>query len=181
MKRVLVVDNDDSFVYNIVEILRSMCHVTVVNHREVKSMDGFDALLLSPGAGLPSDYPMTMKLLQTAVGRCPILGVCLGHQAIAQHFGASLMQLPHPKHAHRSVLIKGEDAILESVTAVGRYHSWVVSPDTLPNELMVTSRDEDGNIMSLRHVTLQIYGVQFHPESIITDGGADMFAAWLRL
>lgn len=181
MKKVLVVDNDDSFVYNIVEMLRHLCHVEVVNHRELMSyrVTDFDGVVLSPGAGLPSEYPQIMEFLSHYAGRCSILGVCLGHQAIAQHFGATLVQLSSPKHAHCSRLVKCELGLLESVTEVGRYHSWVVSMDEFPVELVVTSRDEEGHIMSLRHGVLPIYGVQFHPESIITTSGRTVFAKWL--
>lgn len=176
MKHVLVVDNDDSFVYNIVEMLRPLAIVDVVKHSSLGHYSHYDKILLSPGAGLPAEYPAMMQLLMRSAATHSILGICLGHQAVAQHFGASLIRLQKPLHGHEGRL---SNPFL-GVETVGRYHSWVVDEETLPADLDIISRDcDDGSIMALRHRTLPIYGVQFHPESIITNGGVKFFENWI--
>lgn len=175
MKKVLVVDNDDSFVYNIVEMLRPYAYMDVVNHSAVADTDLYDAILLSPGAGLPCDYPLMDRLIARCAITHPIFGVCLGHQAIATHYGAKLKRLDTPLHGYENSL----QTALCGVTTVGCYNSWVVDESTIGGDLVVTSADISGNVMSLRHRQLQICGVQFHPESIITLGGAAIFSHWL--
>lgn len=188
MEKILIVDNADSFVYNLVELVRAEKRITIdiVSVYDV-SMDNVynaDAVLLSPGAGLPSDYPQMHNIIDKIKYTHPILGVCLGHQAIASYFGASLKQLDKPKHGHTSYLqnIDSKDKLLRGLqngSAVARYHSWVVNPANLPIELSVTSYDEDGNIMSIRHNELPIYGLQFHPESIISEKGVQIIKNFL--
>ncbi|MEG1563063.1 MAG: aminodeoxychorismate/anthranilate synthase component II [Bacteroides sp.] len=175
MEQVLIVDNDDSFVYNIVEMLRPLASLHVVKHNALPPLEGFNKILLSPGAGLPTDYPAMMELLRHPSPTRSILGICLGHQAIALSFGAKLRLLSEPKHGHCSTLTPP----LLGICTVGRYHSWVVDEADFPPELLVTSRDEEGNIMSLRHRTLPVTGVQFHPESIITAHGVELFRTWI--
>ena len=151
MIRLLVIDNHDSFVFNIVQLLREHPRVTYDLIREDElygdEMTRYDALLLSPGPGIPEEYPRMMRLIAEGVGHYPILGICLGHQAIAQHLGAKLHQLPHPLHGHPAPLvdIDHSDPVVGSITEgsiVGRYHSWVVSRTDLPACLIPTAYSE---------------------------------------
>lgn len=191
MKKVLVVDNQDSFVYNLVEMLRvqdipfevKRCEdLRFPLHRE-----DFAGLLLSPGGGLPQDYPQMMQLIERYHTEFPILGVCLGHQAIGQYFGATLQQLSRPLHGHASELriTLSHDTLVSNVStdsAIGRYHSWVIDADTLPATLQAIALDEDDNIMIMRHVDYLVWGVQFHPESVITDEcGKMILNNWLAV
>lgn len=181
----LVLDHHDSFVHNILQLLRespgvSWDHVQT-EEGAPQDLSCYDALILSPGPGVPADYPSTRRLLQRAVAACiPVLGICLGHQTIAQLFGAELYQLPAPLHGHPSQLhdIDRTDAVVGTQpegAIVGRYHSWAVDTRSLPEELVATSFADDPRegrvVMSLRHRTLPIWGVQFHPESMITSDG----------
>lgn len=191
--KIALADNRDSFVHNICGLLERVsprCQWTVVPTDVLADSPlDYDALILSPGPGLPQEMPGLMRLVEHAAGSVPMLGVCLGMQAIAIHFGAHLRQLPCPRHGHRSPLTVTDhsDPLLATLKAlpspphVGRYHSWIVDPSTLPATLVATSRDEEGNIMSLRHRTLPLFGLQFHPESVMTDCGLDLLAAFLRL
>lgn len=191
MKKILVIDNHDSFVYNIVQLLREAeCapQFDVVKNDEVimENLDGYDGLLLSPGPGIPSEAGKMMEAILHCWRTKAILGICLGHQAIAEAFGGSLLQLTTPFHGHRSFLRISDDGdpVLHGIpqpAEVGRYHSWVVDPETLPDCLCVSSTDEDGNIMSLRHRKLPVFGVQFHPESYISNCGAAIIANWLSI
>lgn len=195
---ILIVDNYDSFVYNVVGLLRG-CRDSVggdLSWDVVRNdtipfdrLDRYDAIILSPGPGVPQEAGDLMRLVGVAAGRVPMLGICLGHQAIALHYGARLRQLEHPRHGHPSALtvVDASDPVIGTCSGtqpvVGRYHSWVVDEAALPPVLFVTSRDEEGNIMSFRHFSDEVYGVQFHPESIITSVGAalmDRFIARAR-
>lgn len=191
---ILIIDNYDSFVYNIVGLLRECRDRSCggVDWRVVRNddipfagLDGYDAVILSPGPGVPEEAGELMRLVDVAAGRLPMLGICLGHQAIAQYYGASLLQLSHPRHGHPSPLmdVDATDPVVgrcvgRDVT-VGRYHSWTVDESTLPDSLTVTSRDEEGHIMSLRHRSQPVYGVQFHPESIITTCGHTLLQSFI--
>lgn len=192
---VLIVDNHDSFVYNIVGLLR-LCKEksgrplrwTVVRNEAVAtvSLPMYDAVILSPGPGIPSEASGLTDLIGECAGKKPLLGICLGCQAIAEYYGGSLQRLQNPRHGHQTVLtdVDSGDALMKCFAApasarVGRYHSWVVAEDSLPGCLVVTARDEDGHIMALRHVEHNVYGVQFHPESIMTDSGVEMLEAFL--
>lgn len=189
MKRILIVDNYDSFVYNLVQLLDEAggCNYDVVfNDRiDFEALHLYDNILLSPGPGIPAEAGKTTELLDYCKNTHAILGVCLGFQALVELFGGKLLQLKHPRHGHESlltitdphdVLLKG----LHSGTRIGRYHSWVVEPASLPPELKVSGVDEDGNIMSVYHERLPLHGVQFHPESIITEAGEQMIRNWIR-
>ena len=185
MIRLLVIDNHDSFVFNIVQLLREHPCVTYDLIREDElcgdEMTGYDALLLSPGPGIPEEYPRMMRLIAEGVGHYPILGICLGHQAIAQHLGATLHQLPYPLHGHPAPLvdIDHSDPVVGGITEgsiVGRYHSWVVSRADLPACLIPTAYSEGAEsehheLMAFRHRQYPIFGLQFHPESMITSSG----------
>lgn len=195
-KHVLIIDNHDSFVYNVTGLLEKMRRLPdhdrlrwrVIGCDTVCPSDvtSSGAVILSPGPGLPSEAGRLMTAVACAAAhRVPTLGICLGYQAIAQHFGARLLNLPVPRHGHLSHLcrIDASDPVMgplaDTSPAVGRYHSWVVDAGTLPTGLVPTSFDEDGNIMSLRHAHLPLFGTQFHPESIITDCGEHIMAAFL--
>lgn len=191
--KIALADNRDSFVHNIcglLERVRPRCQWAVVPTDVLADSPlDYDALILSPGPGLPQEMPGLMHLVERAAPRIPILGVCLGMQAIALHYGGRLLQLSSPRHGHRSPLIVTDsaDPLLSSLSGissppyVGRYHSWVVDEPSLPASLIITSRDEEGNLMSLRHRRLPLFGLQFHPESIMTDCGLDLLNAFLRI
>ena len=190
MKKILVINNYDSFVYNIVQLLRESekCFVEVVFNDKLENRSSllYDGVVISPGPGLPEKAGMLMDFIDKNRETMSILGICLGHQALAQSFGATLIHLPLPMHGHKTVLqLTGSDDKLFSgirdTISVGRYHSWVVDERSLPTELIVSSRDEQGNIMSFFHKTLPIHGVQFHPESYISDCGAKIISNWLGL
>lgn len=180
MVRVLVIDCFDSFVYNLVQILRELegCTYDIVPADAVPlgELEAYDALLLSPGPGIPQELPLLMQTLQLSEATHHILGICLGHQAIALHFGAKLRQLERPLHGHIDELRHRGEGLLSGLsdgTAIGRYHSWVVDEETLPPSLEVlgVSAHSPREIMVLRHRTRPIYGVQFHPESLMTEAG----------
>lgn len=189
MKHVLVIDNHDSFVYNLVQLLRENrhCSFDIVYNDQINfnTLHLYDKILLSPGPGIPEEAGQLLDLIHHCKYTHSILGVCLGHQAIAMSFGAKLTQLPFPKHGHESELsfVDKNDIIYKYTQQpfkVGRYHSWVVSPESLPPVLQVSSVDEEGNIMSFYHRTLPIHGVQYHPESIITKQGRQLINNWLN-
>lgn len=194
--RILIIDNHDSFVHNISWLLESVRRAGVsfglewdiVSCDDIDSgaVPAYDAMILSPGPGIPSEAGNLKGITEEFAGCIPVLGICLGMQAIAEFYGASLRQLEFPRHGHKSILcgIDADDPVVGGLAgrspAVGRYHSWVVEQSTLPDCLAATSFDEDGNIMSLRHRELPVFGTQFHPESIITDCGIEIMTAFLR-
>jgi anthranilate synthase component II len=184
--RVLLVDNNDSFTYNLVQIVReaSRAECTVVPHNKIRleEVAAFDKIIFSPGPGLPEEFPAMFDILRAYARSKSILGVCLGHQAIAQYFGGSLINLSSPLHGIRQKLNiisrAGLLAGLSEYTYVGQYHSWAV--DKVPQEFEVTSLTPDGLIMSMIHRDLDIQGVQFHPESYMTSHGQKMIETWLH-
>lgn len=180
MVRLLVIDCFDSFVYNLVQILREWRGCTFCVCRAdaipLDALAHYDALLLSPGPGVPGDLPLLGQTLELCAATHHILGVCLGHQAIALHFGARLRQLSKPLHGHTDQLVHTEGSILRGLpqgASIGRYHSWVVDECSLPPCLQVLGRASSSpeEIMALRHRDLPIYGLQFHPESMMTHRG----------
>ncbi|HOY40090.1 MAG TPA: aminodeoxychorismate/anthranilate synthase component II [Bacteroidales bacterium] len=190
MRKVLVIDNHDSFVHNIIGLLRQFDDVFVermYNDNIVFShLNNFDTLLLSPGPGLPKQSNSLMKCIETCVNTHKILGVCLGHQAICEFYGAKLIQLPSIKHGHKASITKTDsnDKLLKKLPRVfeaALYNSWGVSGIDFPEELLVSSVDESGNIMSVYHKTLCIHGVQFHPESIVSNCGTTIVQSLLEL
>jgi anthranilate synthase/aminodeoxychorismate synthase-like glutamine amidotransferase len=185
--RVLVIDNYDSFVYNLVQYLGELGAEPVVYRNDALSVDDAvamapDALLLSPGPGRPENAGIVPELIVRLAGQCPILGVCLGHQAIGQVFGGVVGAAPELMHGktsfvhHRS---QGVFAGLPEPFEATRYHSLVVEREGLPDVFEVTAETADGTIMGLRHRELAIEGVQFHPESILTVGGHDLLRNFL--
>ena len=180
----LVIDNRDSFVYNVVELLRSLPELTFEvipeGELELSSLPEHDGLILSPGPGVPSEFPRMQALIRAEAGIKPILGICLGHQALAEHYGATLVQLPAPRHGHASALevIDPTDSLVGAIptrSLVGRYHSWAVDEASLPTCLVPTAycadADEGRVLMAMRHRTEPVWSVQFHPESMISEHG----------
>jgi len=186
--KILVLDNYDSFVYNLVHYLREMDHEPVVYRNDkitLEEVAPFDKILLSPGPGVPSEAGIMPRLLQTYAATKSILGVCLGHQAIGEAFGGTLENMTDVLHgiATPALVQKTDERLFRGLPAqfnTGRYHSWTVVPDTLPDSLEVTAVDDRGRIMALAHKTHDVRGVQFHPESILTEHGKKMLANWIN-
>lgn len=184
-RRVLVVDNYDSFVFNLVQYLAQLgADCTVKRNDEVEPGEAasFDGVLLSPGPGTPERAGVCVELVRECAGSVPLLGVCLGHQAIAVAFGAVVERAPELLHGKTSAVLHDGSGVLAGLPSpftATRYHSLTVRPDSLPHELEVTGRTEGGVIMALRHRDLAVEGVQFHPESVLTEGGHRMLASWL--
>jgi len=183
--RILVVDNYDSFVFNLVQYLGQLgaeCEVVRNDAVQVSDADGFDGVLLSPGPGTPADAGVCIDMVRGVAGRIPIFGVCLGHQAIAEAYGGVIVRAPELLHGKTSLVHHqgtGVFAGLPDPFTATRYHSLAVAPESVPDELEVTARTESGVIMGLRHRTQLVEGVQFHPESVLTEGGHLMLANWL--
>lgn len=185
--KILVVDNFDSFVYNLVHYLEGMgAEVTVVRNTEefLSIVDDFDKILLSPGPGLPAEAGKMMSLLEERLLSKSFLGVCLGHQALGVFFGMALTNLETVKHGVSSdMFIEANGRLfvgLPKKSKVGRYHSWVIDKNSLNENVEIVARDEEGEIMALQHKELPIYGVQFHPESILTEFGKEILQNWLN-
>jgi para-aminobenzoate synthetase component 2 len=183
--RILVVDNYDSFVYNLVQYLGQLdveCDVRRNDQIALDEVDGYDGVLLSPGPGTPAQAGICMDLIARFAGRIPIFGVCLGHQAIAEVYGATVSRAPELLHGKTSRVEHdgwGVFTGLPNPMTATRYHSLAVEPDTVPDELEVSAATDTGVIMGLRHRELAVEGVQFHPESVLTEGGHRMLANWL--
>jgi para-aminobenzoate synthetase component 2 len=185
--RILVIDNYDSFVYNLVQYLQQLgaeCTVRrndAITPDEVAALDP-DGILLSPGPGVPGDAGVSEDLVRWAAGRTPLLGVCLGHQAIAEVYGGTVDRAEELLHGRTSQVRhdgQGLFAGLPREITATRYHSLAVVDGTLPDEVEVTARTDGGVIMGLRHRRYAIEGVQFHPESVLTQGGHRLLANWL--
>ena len=183
--RILVVDNYDSFVFNIVQYLAQLgAEVDVRRNDEVTPDDarGYDGVLLSPGPGTPADAGVCISMIETLGGVLPIFGVCLGHQAIGEAYGAVVVRAPELLHGKTSQVHHQGDGVLAGLPdpfTATRYHSLAIDPATVPAELEVTATTDTGVIMAVRHRTLDVEGVQFHPESVLTEGGHRMLANWL--
>ncbi len=186
--RILVVDNYDSFVYNLVQYLQQLrADVVVMRNDEasVADIERFDGVLLSPGPGTPQDAGVCMSMVEAAATTAkPLFGVCLGHQAIAAVFGGTVDRAPELLHGKTSMVThdgKGVFADVPNPCRATRYHSLALDPATLPSELVVSAESDSGVIMGLRHRSLLIEGVQFHPESVLTQSGHLMLANWLTV
>lgn len=186
---ILLLDNYDSFTYNLAQALRKLQDREVVVLRNdaltVEEAESYDSIVVSPGPGLPEDAGITISLLQRYIRFKPILGVCLGHQALICALGGSLRQLEMPLHGlDRKIRKLKEDALWENIQfpmATGRYHSWVAHEDSLPAELEVLAKGEEDSIVAIKHRDLPVYGVQFHPESVLTPQGEQLLFNWLKI
>lgn len=186
-KRVIVLDNYDSFTYNLVQYLESLkakCEVYLNDGIDVAGVAGAkaDGILLSPGPGSPDDAGITLDVIRELSATTPILGVCLGHQSIAQALGGKIVRAERLMHGKTSDIIHdglGIFAGLPSPFVATRYHSLIIDPESVPAELTVTARTAEGEIMAVRHRSLPLEGVQFHPESILTSEGLKMMNNWL--
>lgn len=184
--KIVVIDNYDSFTYNLVHYLEDLnCDVTIYRNDEfdLEEIEPFDKIVLSPGPGIPEEAGLLKEVIKKYASTKPILGICLGQQAIGEVFGAELMNLEKVYHGVTTkIFITENDTLfndLPSEIEVGRYHSWVIDKNTIPEVLKVTSVDENGEIMSIKHTSLDIMAVQFHPESILTPFGKKMLENWL--
>ena len=189
MPQILLIDNYDSFTYNLYHYLDELNQGGVeVQRNDELDLNGvldYDLVVLSPGPRLPKQAGKLMEFLERYATKIPILGVCLGQQAIAEHFGMKLNNLPKVVHGQaRSIEIiereKGLFKDLPKSIKVGRYHSWVIDPESMHTDFNITSTDEEGNIMSIQHKSLPICAVQFHPESVLTELGKELLQNWLR-
>ncbi len=183
--RLLLVDNNDSFTYNVVNLLKSICswQIDVVEHSrlDISNIRNYQALIISPGPSHPDDYPILRQIIDKYLAQVPILGICLGHQVICKYFGAEIVNYTTPLHgveakidcSSDSILFQGVDTML-----VGRYHSWVARGVDTP--LRVVARDDNGDIMAVESAELKIFGVQFHPESYISKMGDKLITNFLN-
>lgn len=187
--KILLFDNYDSFTYNLLHILKELGADVEVRRNDqitLEEVDAFDKILLSPGPGIPEEAGILLPLIKRYAPTKSILGVCLGEQAIGQAFGAKLENLKEVHHGVCSdIRIKATDPIFEGLTPgfrAGRYHSWIVSRETMPECLEITAEDaEEGQIMGIRHKVYNVHGIQFHPESILTPKGKTIISNWLKL
>ncbi|MDB5137263.1 MAG: aminodeoxychorismate/anthranilate synthase component [Mucilaginibacter sp.] len=188
MSKILIIDNYDSFTYNLVHLVNEIgmqCEVWRNNKFNIDHVDAFDHIILSPGPGIPSEAGLLLEVIEKYAPTKSIFGVCLGQQAIAEVFGGQLYNLSRPMHGIATP-IKVTDrqeklfAGLPESFNVGRYHSWVVDEKGFPDDLLITAIDEkDNSIMALRHKKYDVRGVQFHPESILTEHGRAIMQNWL--
>ena len=185
--KLLLFDNYDSFTYNIAHAMRELGVNPDVRRNDritLDEIDAYDRIIISPGPGIPSEAGLLQEMLRRYATEKPILGVCLGHQAIGERFGARLRNLPEVYHGVQTpARLVCDDYLFAGVPCdfeVGRYHSWVVERESLPEELEVTAVSPDGEIMAMRHRRLDVRGVQFHPESILTPYGLTILENWLR-
>lgn len=186
--RVLLLDNYDSFTYNVLHLLRSIedVSVTVKKNDEVEldEINKYDKIIFSPGPGIPAEAGMMLDIIRRYGATKSMLGICLGHQAIAEAYGAILCNLPEVFHGIASIATRIADHyIFEGLSdkiQIGRYHSWAVMTDSLPKELLPTMFSEDGCLMAFRHIEYDLHGVQFHPESILTSHGKQIIQNFLK-
>ena len=186
MARILVIDNYDSFVFNLVQYLQQLgADCTVVRNDEVAAAEAakYDGVLISPGPGTPDKAGVSIAMINyCAENSIPLFGVCLGHQAIGEAFGATVSRAPELLHGKTSQVLHNGKGVLENLPSpftATRYHSLAVERETVPSILEITGSTESGVVMSMRHTTLPIEGVQFHPESVLTEHGHQMLANWL--
>jgi anthranilate synthase component 2 len=185
---ILVFDNYDSFTYNLVHLVEKIIDgkVTIVRNDEIplEKVNDYDKIILSPGPGIPEEAGLLLPLIKAYAPTKSIFGVCLGQQAIGQAFGASLINLKEVYHGVATTvnIIKEDGRLFNDMPrqiAAGRYHSWVIDEATMPEELVITAKDEDGFIMAVQHNKYDVCGVQFHPESVLTPQGEQIMRNWL--
>ena len=185
--KTVIIDNYDSFTYNLAHLVKELgAEVDVLRNDkfELEELEKYDKIILSPGPGIPEEAGLLLEVIRTYAGRKPMLGVCLGEQAIGQVFGGKLTNLSEVFHGiQRNVKIKNKDYIFDGLPTeipVGRYHSWVVDADGFPEELVVTAISPEGQIMALKHREYDVHGIQFHPESVLTPDGKQIVGNWLK-
>lgn len=191
--RIAMIDNYDSFTYNLVHLVRELgADITVFRNDQfrMEQLEDFDKIMLSPGPGIPSEAGLLLQVIATYAGVKPILGICLGEQAIGEYFGGTLVNLSEVFHgvqtpAHVTPLSPSSEVDylfqgLERDILVGRYHSWVVDAASLPSCLEVTCTSDEGQVMALRHKDHDVRGIQFHPESVLTPDGRQMIKNWIE-
>ena len=187
-KHVLVIDNYDSFTWNLVHYLEEVGASTEVHRNDALSVEDalaipMDGVVLSPGPCTPNEAGICVELIRSAPEDLPILGVCLGHQSIGQAFGGEIIGAKEIRHGKRSVVSNTQAGLFQKMEPefeVVRYHSLSVNPDNLPDALVANAHTEDGEIMALHHVSRPVFGVQFHPESILTENGHALLKNWLK-
>ncbi|MFL3019072.1 MAG: anthranilate synthase component II [Acidimicrobiales bacterium] len=185
--RVLVIDNYDSFVYNLVQYLGELNAEPLVKRHDAITIDEVenispDALLISPGPGNPKQAGISVDLIKWAAGKIPVLGICLGHQCIGEAWGGKIIHAPQVMHGKTSLISHNETGLFKDIKSpfkATRYHSLIVDPNSFPNELEITAKTDDGLIMGLRHRELEIHGLQFHPESVLTSYGHKLIENFL--
>jgi anthranilate synthase component 2 len=186
--KILVLDNYDSFVYNLVHILRELgCALEVHRNDKIalEKVADFDKILLSPGPGIPEEAGIMLDLIKKYASQKSILGVCLGHQAIGEAFGAELFNLPEVLHgiSSQAQVVSTDDRLFKGLPEkfrIAHYHSWAVKRDTVGSPLKISALDLEGNVMALSHETFDVKGVQFHPESVLTENGIQIMKNWLN-
>ena len=192
MTKILVFDNYDSFTYNLVHLVEKILHIKVDVFRNdemtLEKVKSYDKIILSPGPGIPSEAGLLLPLIKEYAASKSILGVCLGHQAIGEAFGGTLINLDTVYHGVATKInVKSQESLnkkdlfyeLPQEIEVGRYHSWIISNDNFPEQLEITATDENNYIMALQHKTYDVQGVQFHPESVLTPDGEKIMRNWL--
>ena len=185
--KIVIIDNYDSFTYNLSHLVKELgCEVTVYRNDQfdMDAIEPFDKIILSPGPGIPCEAGQLLNVIHQYAGKKPILGVCLGHQAIGEAFGAGLENLSEVFHGVATpIKVTTDDYLFQDLPdqlEVGRYHSWVIRHEGLPDCLEVTSLSDEGHIMSIRHKHFDIRGIQFHPESVLTRDGKQMIMNWIK-
>lgn len=186
---IVLIDNYDSFTYNLLHVVKELGanHVEVIRNDQIEldEVERFDKIILSPGPGIPKEAGLLLPIIERYAATKSILGVCLGHQAIGEAFGAKLTNLTEVCHGIQTpITLNGDEELfagLGSELLVGRYHSWVVSREGFPACLEVTATSQEGQIMALRHRTLNVHGIQFHPESVLTPQGKIIIQNFLKL
>ena len=185
--KILVIDNYDSFVYNLVQYLGELNTEPLVKRHDAITIDEVEdisphALLISPGPGNPKQAGISVDLIKWAAGKIPVLGICLGHQCIGEAWGGKIVHAPQVMHGKTSLISHNESGLfkdIESPFTATRYHSLMVDPESFPDELEITAKTDDGLIMGLKHKQFEIYGLQFHPESILTSFGHKLIENFL--
>lgn len=185
--KTVIIDNYDSFTYNLAHLVKELgAEVDVLRNDkfELEELEKYDKIILSPGPGIPEEAGLLLEVIRTYAGRKPILGVCLGEQAIGQAFGGKLTNLSEVFHGiQTNVKIKNKDYIFSGLPTeipVVRYHSWVVDTEGFPEELVITAISSEGQIMALKHREYDVHGIQFHPESVLTPDGKQIVGNWLK-
>lgn len=185
--KIVIIDNYDSFTYNLSHLVKELgAEVTVLRNDcfQLTDLEAYDKILLSPGPGIPQEAGLLLEVIHTYAGKKPILGVCLGEQAIGEVFGGKLTNLSEVYHGIQSpIRITASDYLFEGLPEeipVGRYHSWVVDRENFPDTLEITAVSQEGYIMAIRHKNLDIRGIQFHPESVLTPDGKRIISNWLN-